>query len=299
MPPKKSATTPKPQASKAAPRMPRRLPTSYSNAPLQARRGWKGAPLPFNDIDGALAWGFGNEKLEDAQDMAAGWQASSDAYQASDATHRARTRAAETELLNFPKHGPKGKYVTRRERQEPAGAGAPGAPVIIAEAARVRGRAQSVSAKARAPPARTASAEPAAPAGPKKEPPAGPKEPPPAPPPAGPKKEPDPESGRPSLVKTGETPAAALSRRAAEKVEEASAKEEQFREEKQEIDRALVVLRRGKRFIPDEMKRKEKWYSEAALKKLTDERIAAERDAAKALLANVGVSQRNKVKGKK
>jgi len=297
MPPKKSTISK--AAPKVAPRMPRKLPTSYHNGPLKPRKGWKGPPLPFNDIDGALAWGFGNDKFEDAQDMAAGWQASSDAYQASDATHRARTRAAETELLNFPKHGPKGKYVTRRERQEPAGAGAPGAPVIIAEAARVRGRAQSVSAKARAPPARTASAEPAAPAGPKKEPPAGPKEPPPAPPPAGPKKEPDPESSRPSSMKTGETPAAALSRRAAEKVEEASAKEEQFREEKQEIDRALVVLRRGKRFIPDDMKRLEKLYSEAALRKLTNERRSLEQQAAKALLANVGVTQRHKVKGKK
>jgi len=101
------------------------------------------------------------------------------------------------------------------------------------------------------------------------------------------------------LVKTGETPAAALSRRAAEKVEEASAKEEQFREEKQEIDRALVVLRRGKRFIPDDMKRLEKLYSEAALLKLTNERRSLEQQAAKALLANVGVTHRNKVKGKK
>ena len=107
MPPKKSATTPKPQASKAAPRMPRRLPTSYSNAPLQARRGWKGAPLPFNDIDGALAWGFGNEKLEDAQDHTVLWRAS-------DAHHRERTQAAETELLGHSKHGKDGKWVSRK-----------------------------------------------------------------------------------------------------------------------------------------------------------------------------------------
>jgi hypothetical protein len=285
MPPKKALKT----AAKPAPRMPKKLPSSYTNAPLRARRGWSGGALPFNDIDGALAWGFGNEKLEEAQDTGLTWQASA-------AQNAGRARSAEIELLKFPKHGPGGKYVPRAEQQKPAGAAVPGAPVIIARAASggVRGRAQraqSVPANARDPPARDASPEAAAPA--KEPPPAPKKEPPPAP-----KKEPAPEPSRPSFVKRGETVAAALSRKAAEEAEAASMKEEQFREEKMEVDKQLVIFRLRKVRIPDELKKKDKAYSDK-LQLLTNARIAAEKIAAEALLANQGVTQRKAAKGAK
>ena len=76
-------------------------------------------------------------------------------------------------------------------------------------------------------------------------------------------------------------------------------KEDQFREEKLEVERKLVMFRRGKIRIPDDLKKKEKAYSDEALNKLTNARIAAEKLAAEALLANQGVTQRKAAKGKR
>ena len=76
-------------------------------------------------------------------------------------------------------------------------------------------------------------------------------------------------------------------------------KEEQFREEKREVEQQLVKYRRGKIRIPDDLKKKEKAFSDEALNKLTNARIAAEKIAAEVLLANQGVTQRKAAKGKR
>ena len=76
-------------------------------------------------------------------------------------------------------------------------------------------------------------------------------------------------------------------------------KEEQFRDEKRDVEGKVAIFRRGKIRIPDELKKKEKAYSDKALQLLTNARIAAEKIAAEALLANQGVTQRKAAKGKR
>ena len=290
MPPKKSTTPPpakvKAGKTKAAPpkvNKPVIIPHRPATAPaekLAPRRGWKGPPLPFNDIDSALAWGFGDMKVADAEDQA-------DAFKASDAHHRARTKAAEDELLTLPKRDAAGKLrsrdLGRAERAD--NPDAPPIPANVVGGPRRRGRAHSFPA--RNPPAPAKEPPPAAktepPPAPKKEPPPAPKkEPPPAP--AGPEKEPE---------------AAAASRQlAAEKAEEAYLKEERFREEKQRLEEALVKYRRAKTRIPDELKAKQKIYNGKALQQLTNARLAAEKLVAEARIANAGTSRREAAKKK-
>ena len=118
MPPKKSTTPPpvkvKAGKTKAAPpkvNKPVIIPHRPATAPaekLVPRRGWKGPPLPFNDIDSALAWGFGDMKVADAEDEA-------DAWKASDTVHRARAKAAESELLTHSKKGAGYFLITERQ----------------------------------------------------------------------------------------------------------------------------------------------------------------------------------------
>ena len=287
MPPKKSTTPPpakvKAGKTKAAPpkvNKPVIIPHRPATAPaekLAPRRGWKGPPLPFNDIDSALAWGFGDMKLADAEDQA-------DAFKASDAHHRARTKAAEDELLTLPKRDAAGKLrsrdLGRAERAD--NPDAPPIPANVVGGPRRRGRAHSVPAR-----------DPPAPA--KEPPPAAKTEPPPAPkkePPPAPKKEPEAAPAGPEK----ETEAAATSRRAAENAEEAYLKEERFREEKQRLEEALVIYRRRKVRIPDELKEKQKLYSGKALKTLTDARLAAEKLVAEVRIANAGASRREAAK---
>ena len=116
-----------------------------------------------------------------------------------------------------------------------------------------------------------------------------------------PPKEPAPESSKSSVVKAGETPAVALStadlsRRAAEKAEEASMKEEQFREAEAQMHKDVAAFRisnaTAKKAMPAELKRRQELYTSAALKKLTILRGAVEKQAAETLLAHQGVTQR-------
>ena len=87
------------------------------------------------------------------------------------------------------------------------------------------------------------------------------------------------------------------------KAEEAFVKEERFREEKQLIDNELAVFRKSnvtaKRAMPAELKQNMELYTPIALKKLTNARIAAEKQAAEAMLAHQGVTQRKAAKGKR
>jgi hypothetical protein len=305
MPSKKTTTTPPPAKvkagkTKAAPpkvSKPVTIPHRPATAPaekLVPRRGWKGPALPFNDIDSALAWGFGDMKVGDAEDEA-------DAFEASDTHHRGRAKLAEDELRTLPKRDAAGVLRSRdlRRAERADNPDAPPIPANVVGGPRRRGRfhtlrAQSAEARGHQP----AAPEPPAPA-PKKEPPPAPapapkKEPPPAPAPA-PKKEPPPAPAGPKK----EPEAAAASRRAAEKAEEASLKEEQFREERQLVEDALVKYRRAKTRIPDELKEKQKLYSGEALRKLTNERIAAEKLVAEVRVANAGASRREAAKKKK
>ena len=302
MPPKKTTPPPvkvKAGKTKAAPpkvNKPVIIPHRPATAPaekLAPRRGWKGPPLPFNDIDSALAWGFGDMKVADAEDQA-------DAFKASDAHHRARTKAAEDELLTHSKKGAGGRYESRDLRRAER-ADNPDAPPIPAN---VVGGPRRSRAPQKTRPQSATTTHPPAPT-PKKEPPPAPspnapkKEPPPAP--AGPKKDSAPESPRPSVVKAGETPAVALSttdlsRRAAEKAEEASMKEEQFREEKALFEEDLAAFRASnataKKAMPAKLKQRQELYTDLALKKLITVRVAAEKQAAETLLAHQGVTQR-------
>ena len=116
-----------------------------------------------------------------------------------------------------------------------------------------------------------------------------------------PPKEPAPESSKSSVVKAGETPAVALStadlsRRAAEKAEDAFMKEEEFREGKEAMHKDVAAFRSSnataKKAMPAELKRRQELYTSAALKKLTILRVAAEKQAAETLLAHQGVTQR-------
>ena len=280
MPPKKSTTPPpakvKAGKTKAAPpkvNKPVIIPHRPATAPaekLVPRRGWKGPPLPFNDIDSALAWGFGDMKLADAEDQA-------DAYKVSDAHHRARTEAAENELLTHSKKGAGGRYESRdlRRAERADNPDAPPIPANVVGGPRRRGRAHSAEARGR---------QPAAPETPA---PAPKKEPPPAP-----KKEPA------VALSTAD-----LSRRAAEKAEEASMKEEEFRQAEAQMHKDVAAFRisnaTAKKAMPAELKRRQELYTSAALKKLTIVRVAAEKQAAEALLANVGVTQRKAVKAAK
>ena len=291
MPPKKSTTPPpakvKAGKTKAAPpkvNKPVIIPHRPATAPaekLVPRRGWKGAPLPFNDIDSALAWGFGDMKLADAEDQA-------DAFKASDAHHRGRAKFAEDELRTLPKRDAAGVLRSRdlRRAERADNPDAPPIPANVVGGPRRRGRAHSAEARGRQP----AAPETPAPA-PKKEPPPAPKkEPPPAP--TGPKKEPPAPAGPEK-----EPEAAAASRRlAAEKAEEAYLKEERFREEKQRLEEALVKYRRAKTRIPDELKAKQKIYNGKALQQLTNARLAAEKLVAEARIANAGTSRREAAK---
>jgi hypothetical protein len=233
MPPKKKA------AAKPPPRMPRKLPTSYTNGPLQPRRGWKGPPLPFTDIDGALAWGFGNEKLEDAQDQAV-------VLMASDAHHRERAQVAEKELESHPKRGARGRYISRNTletAEELKGERDPN-PII----------AEPVQKKA-------------------------PKAPPPAPKKDAPQTAPEPPRPTTSTTKPGEMPADASAKRAHEKAEEAQIKEELFRARMKEMEQDLAAFREknksAKKAMPAELKERRGKYTQAALKKLTAARVAA------------------------
>ena len=169
MPPKKTTTPPpvkvKAGKTKAAPpkvNKPVIIPHRPATAPaekLVPRRGWKGPALPFNDIDSALAWGFGDMKVADAEDEA-------DAWQASDTVHRARAKAAEGELLTHSKKGAGGRYESRelRRAERADNPDAPPIPANVVGGPRRRGRAQSADARGRKP----AAPEPPAPAGPKK-----------------------------------------------------------------------------------------------------------------------------------
>ena len=213
---------------------------------LAPRRGWKGPPLPFNDIDSALAWGFGDMKVADAEDQA-------DAFKASDAHHRARTKAAEDELLTLPKRDAAGKLrsrdLGRAERAD--NPDAPPIPANVVGGPRRRGRAHSVPAR-----------DPPAPA---KEPPPAPKtEPPPAPakePPPAAKTEPPPETELLKAIRVSE---------------EAVKKEQDFRKELEKLQEEKAPFLKKHRRMPDDLKKRAQLYTPAALKKLTNARIAAE-----------------------
>ncbi len=85
--------------------------------------------------------------------------------------------------------------------------------------------------------------------------------------------------------------------------EEASQVEEEFREGKAQMEKDLAGFRVSnlikKKAMPAELKQRRELFTSAALKKLTDARLAAEKRATEALLANPGVTQRKKAKGKK
>ena len=73
-------------------------------------------------------------------------------------------------------------------------------------------------------------------------------------------------------------------------------KEEQFREEKALVDKALAEFRAlnatAKKAMPAKLKQRQALYTVLALKKLTIARVAAEKQAAETLLAHQGVTQR-------
>jgi len=274
MPPTKNATTPPPVKvkaggkTKAAPpkaNKPVIIPHRPATAPaekLVPRRGWKGPPLPFNDMDSALAWGFGNMKVADAEDEA-------DAFKASDAHHRARTKAAEDELRTLPKRDAAGVLRSRAERhaQDRAGPAVPGAPAAVARG--VRDRAKSVPANARG---RQSAAPEDPPPAAKTEPPAAKTKPPPAPakePPPAPAKEP------PPAAKTEPPPETDLLK-AIRVAEEALKKEHDFRKELEKLNKEQAPYQKKHRRMPAELKKQSQTYNPAALRKLTQARVAAE-----------------------
>jgi hypothetical protein len=294
MPPKKSATSPAPAKVKAASKTkaappkvnkPVIIPHRPATAPaekLVPRRGWKGPALPFNDIDSALAWGFGDMKLADAEDDA-------DAFKASDTHHRGRAKLAEDELRTLPRRDAAGVLRSRdlRRAERADNPDAPPIPANVVGGPRRRGRFHTLRAHS----AEARGHQPAAPEPPA---PAPKKEPPPAP---APKKEPAPESSKLKF------PVLLLPRGAAEKAEEASMKEEEFREDKNRMEKELAQFRLSnltkKKAMPAELRRKQGVYTSAALKKLTQLREEAEKQAAEALLANPGAMRREAVKKKK
>ena len=99
-------------------------------------------------------------------------------------------------------------------------------------------------------------------------------------------------------MKTGETEAAATSRLAAEKAEDASLKEGQFLEDKKLLEAALKKYRQSKKTIPDELKAKQEIYTNKALQQLTSARVAAEKAAKAAKAANGGRGKGGKSHGR-
>ena len=80
-------------------------------------------------------------------------------------------------------------------------------------------------------------------------------------------------------------------------------KEIDFSEKKTQMEKDLVAFRASnvtaKKAIPAELKRRQELYTPAALKKLTQSREVADKQATEALLANQGVAQRKAAKGKR